>query len=377
MLSLSRTRLLIGLAFLAAALFPAGSSHGQAPTNAKQVTFDTFDGVKLSGTLYTSPTPKRDAVVILLHAFDLKKGGSSQQEGWVKLAKRLQADGYNVLSFDFRGFGDSKNVSGQFWKQRHNLERIRDANKDALRTAETIDHTKFTTGYLPYLINDIAAAKAYLDRRNDAREVNSGNVILIGAGEGAALGALWLKNECRRHRDTNVPPLGLVPTLTPEAEVKDIACCVWLSIRPGFNNAVKGFVPRAITEAAERKHKVPMAFVYGEKDSSARNLSNSYFSLIKGKTSKLTKDYSGSHVVKGTSLSGNQLLGVDDTDKWIVEKYLDPVMTNRGAREQKDRKSEASAYWYVDYRNGKPYRLSKQAGVEVGEVDQQRVLFAQ
>src|SRR5271165_4682245 len=101
MLSLSRTRVLIGLAFLAAALMSAGSAQGQADKkddNSKSVTFDTFDGVKLSGTLYTSPTPKRDAVVVLLHGFDIQKGGSSQQEGWTKLAKELQADGYHVLS---------------------------------------------------------------------------------------------------------------------------------------------------------------------------------------------------------------------------------------------------------------------------------------
>jgi alpha-beta hydrolase superfamily lysophospholipase len=360
MLSLSRTRLLIGAALLSAALLPAGTLHGQAG-NSKSVSFESFDGVKLSGTLYTSPNPKRDAVVIILHAFDIKKGGSSQQEGWPALAKKLQTDGYHVLAFDFRGFGDSKSVTDRFWTFRHNNDYI----KGAPRKPETIDHTMFVQPYLRYLINDVAAAKAYLDRRNDAGVVNSANVILVGAGEGAALGTLWLKNECRRCRDTNVPPMLLATLAQPE--INDVACAVWLSIRP--NNAIaSGYVSAAIREAGGKKHKIPMAFVYGTGDKQASNLSETYFRSIKDKAG-LKKDYTGVHPVKGTSLSGNQLLGVNDTASWIVDKYLDPVMSARGNREQKDRKSEASQYFYINPFTGRQIKLSKKAGTEAPDVD--------
>ena len=58
--------------------------------------------------------------MLLLHDFDLKKGGSSQQAGWADLAASLQKDGFTVLSFDFRGFGDSKNVDKEFWSHTQN-----------------------------------------------------------------------------------------------------------------------------------------------------------------------------------------------------------------------------------------------------------------
>jgi hypothetical protein len=366
MLSLSRTRLPLGLAFLAAALLPVSRLQAQA---GKNITFETYDGVKISGTLHVSPTPKREAVVMLLHTFDRKKGGSSQQDGWAGLTKDRLADGYHVLSFDFRGFGDSKTVTDRFWnpKYSHNLNLIVGGAAAAARKSDTIDHGKFTVGYMPYLINDIAAAKAYIDRRNDAGQLNASNVILIGAGEGAALGALWLKNECRRKRDTNIPPIGL-PTLTPHTEINDIACAVWLSVRPGFNNRVSSSVSSAIRELADKRNKVPMAFVYGKNDKQAANLSENYYSLIKGKGTEKMKGFTGTHAIERTSLSGNQLLGVDGTRKWIIEKYLDPVMTARGNREQKDRKSEASQYWYV-YPNGRTYKVSKIAGRESPEVD--------
>jgi alpha-beta hydrolase superfamily lysophospholipase len=374
MLSMSQSRLVIGLAYLAAVLLPASAVNGQAAKkdDAKAVSFETFDGVKISGTLYTSPNPKRDAVVMLLHGFDLKKGGSSQQLGWAGLAKKLQADGYHVFSFDFRGFGDSKSVTERFWTYRHNLEQI----KGSARKPEQIDHSKFIVSYTRFLIHDIAAAKAYLDRRSDAGQVNSSNVVLIGAGEGAALGALWLKNECRRCRDTNVPPMFL-PTLA-QPEINDVACAVWLSIRPGFNGVVAGAAPYAIREAGGKKHKIPMAFIYGKNDSKAVSLSEQYYGSIKNKGGT-KKDFTGLHPVPKTSLSGDQLLSVGDpqTDTWIVESYLDPVMTARGTREQKDRKSEASQYFYIYPLTGKAIKLSKKAGMEAPEVDFNTVFSSQ
>src|SRR4051812_11176978 len=103
MLSMSRNCCLLGLALAIGVLASAGTMHGQAAKKpiTKSVTFKSYDGVELSGTLYPNPGGKREAVVLMLHDFDLKKGGNSQKpEGWAELAAALQADGYAVLMFD-------------------------------------------------------------------------------------------------------------------------------------------------------------------------------------------------------------------------------------------------------------------------------------
>src|SRR5258708_6038950 len=83
----------------------------------KRVTFRTVDGVDLGGTFYKPPpNSKKEACVLLLHDFTKKNGGDSHVDDMDKLAEGLQAEGYAVLSMDFRGHGESKNVAPDvFW----------------------------------------------------------------------------------------------------------------------------------------------------------------------------------------------------------------------------------------------------------------------
>jgi len=379
MQSLSRKRLLMALVLLAAALSLPGAAQGQAAKQkavTKDVSFQTADGVKITGTLYPSPGGKREAVAMLLHSFDLKKGGSSQQAGWSDLAASLQKEGFTVLSFDFRGFGDSKTVDPDFWMHRWNNPNtglVRPKKFNPMNPPTSIAHTDFNALYLPYLHNDIAAAKAYLDRRNDAKELNSGSVVVIGAGEGATLGAAWVANECRRKRDTSMPPAAfpLMAVLTPQAEVSDIAGCVWLTISPTLGGrSVRGSLNRCLVEAGGRKNKVPMAFVFGKSDGKGDGVARDAVKLIKpAAANKKDFTYLGSFAVPGTKLTGNALLDKNlDTENWIMKKYLDPVLEARGTKEQKDRKSEACQYWYINLA-GRASKISKKAGQESPEVD--------
>jgi pimeloyl-ACP methyl ester carboxylesterase len=362
---LSRTRLLTGLMLLAAML-PAGTARGQGDKKAKKiepksVTFKTFDGVELAGNLYLNAAGKRDAVVLMIPDFDLKKGGGITKDGWSDLASALHADGFTVLSFDFRGFGDSKNVDPDFWKHRHNNTYIR----GALKKPQTLDHKNFNPAYVPYLVNDIAAAKAYLDRRNDAREVNSSNVVVIGAGEGATLGALWLASECRRRRDTNVPP-GPFPMLAGQSEISDYACAVWLSMSPTLGKRATN-IGRWVAEAGGRSHKVPMGFLYGKGDSRGDDFARKLVSLIKPRGTKNLQNTTF-RAVPDTKLAGSELLQNKLDTIPLVRKYLTSVFEERKSKEQKDRKSEASQYWYVNTMTGRAFRPSKKAGQESPEV---------
>jgi pimeloyl-ACP methyl ester carboxylesterase len=63
-----------------------------------QVTFRTEDGILLSGHTFGSGT----AGVVLSHMYP------ADQESWYPTAKKLAAEGYLVLCYDFRGYGYSE-----------------------------------------------------------------------------------------------------------------------------------------------------------------------------------------------------------------------------------------------------------------------------
>src|SRR5438552_2217992 len=72
-----------------------------------EVKFDTVDQVEIHGRFYASDKQKKAPAVLVL----TKLGGDIRQDGWDRLAEALKKEGYSVLLFDFRGCGDSKNVS--------------------------------------------------------------------------------------------------------------------------------------------------------------------------------------------------------------------------------------------------------------------------
>ncbi|MGL4549580.1 MAG: alpha/beta hydrolase family protein, partial [Gemmataceae bacterium] len=359
-------RLVLGLAAVVAVLASSPEASGQKekkiPT--KSVTIPTYDGAILSGTLYPNPGGKREAVAVLLHHFDTKKGGSSQSEGWSNLAAGLHADGYAVLSFDFRGFGDSTAVNKEkFWTFAHNRTHLKGKKGEKV---ETISHTNFQSGYFPYLVNDVAAVRAYLDRRNDAKEVNSGNIVLIGAGDGAAVGAMWMAHEARRRRDKSG---GLGMMMLGEPEVRDVAAAVWISpsgkigTKPvGLQNLMRW------TADAGKANKVPMAFVFGKNDGESDTVASALFKTLKPMGAKGKDTTTGIERIPDVKFKGAELLDKElGTVKWITGTYLNKVMEDRGAREWNERSAEKSPYWYTaSASSNKPYKINKQPGEDVG-----------
>ena len=225
--------------FLMGALGVAAFALTARAADGDRVTFDTLDGVTLEGHFYKSD-PKdsakdKNATVLLLHNVG-KSGGSSNQDGWDALAKTLSEDGYSVLSFDFRGFGNSHKVSMDFWnsiKGRHNRECMPQlANRNP--PPDTIEHKDFdnrSSEYYPYLVNDITAAKSYLDKHSSNGQANSSNLILVGAGEGATIGAMWMESQWHLQKVSGIDPKTGRPTLD-EPEGRDVAGALWLDLSP-------------------------------------------------------------------------------------------------------------------------------------------------
>jgi pimeloyl-ACP methyl ester carboxylesterase len=317
----------------------------------KKCRFNSFDGVELSGTFYPKPGgPKdKDACVLLLHNFDRVKGGNSHQDGWDHLAEDLQKDGYAVLSFDFRGFGDSKEVSREkFWDRARAHQNM--SLPGAARAADTIDFKEFSRSYYPLLANDIAAARACLDHKNDIREVNSSNLIMVGAGEGATLGALWLATECKRKRSRGILADARLDLDDPEC--RDVACCVWLSISPTLGGASAPYLHRWLVEAGA-EHHIPMGFLYGGDDRESKLTAERYVEAIKAASRKTKADLTAAAEIPNTKLRGSQLLTKSLSTEQLVKNYLDRVMDKRGVREPRSHDPIKTTY-YWSFRSGMP-----------------------
>jgi dienelactone hydrolase len=146
---------------------------GLAQNEGEKVSFETVDEVELQGTYYRSDQGTKAPCALLLHDI----GGNSRQPGWADLARKLQKEGYAVLLFDFRGHGKSTAVQPAFWKVTANTK-IRGASTKK----QEIHYKDFPATYMPMLVNDIAAARRFLDLKNDAKECNSRNLVVTGRG---------------------------------------------------------------------------------------------------------------------------------------------------------------------------------------------------
>jgi dienelactone hydrolase len=378
---LSRTRLALaaGLSAVALCLVQAGGAAAQkedAKFKKDTVTFRTVDGVELKGTFWTNPDSKKNAAVLLLHNFSKQKGGDRSDEGWAALGESLAKEGYTVLSFDFRGHGDSKEVGKEFWtlqKFPHNKLALKmGAPPKEIPTA--IDYKDFQTtpsSYYPHLVDDIAAAKAFLDNKAGGA---SGNLVVVGAGSGATLGAMWMASEYRRYRDkTENPQVGTRLNLDADPEGKDIACGIWLTIS-GNLESHQVPVDSWLVEVGGKKNKVPMLFLYGADDAKGKqNASIALTRLMPGykmmesaeglnkfePALKLTRDYA----IEGTKLDGSQLLQKSLSTNAVIKGYIDKVLEERGSKETKRHEAEKFRYVWVVPGTTQP-RPAKQAGEE-------------
>jgi pimeloyl-ACP methyl ester carboxylesterase len=332
------------LAFAAAALVLPAAARAQ---DVEKVAFDTVDQVRLQGLFYPSKKGKKAPVVLMLH----KIGGNAAQDGWDKLAQDLQKADYAVLIFDFRGHGNSTTVQPGFWTDRANQENrdlVKGYNKfNPDKSRETISWNDFNKAYYPQLINDITAAKTYLDKRNDSGDCNSSNLILIGAEDGATLGMMWLYAEQMRYRVTaaNTNPItGAILNYQkhPTPLGSDVSAAIWLSIDPRLGGVNGVPVPlKGWTKFAGREKNVPLAFVYGEKNTSDRTIALNLLDDAKDTKNKWT----GEKGIKDTELRGHGLLSDKVKGRsWILDEYLKKLMEEKAMPVWESKEAKKNGY---------------------------------
>jgi pimeloyl-ACP methyl ester carboxylesterase len=331
---------------VAVTLTAAPLALAQPKIDTKAVTFNSADGVELQGTLYKSAKGPGSPCVILLHSLFTEPNKGD----WDGLALTLADKGFTVLRFDFRGHGKSFVVDAkQFWATRANFAYMRSlAVKNPPPVRVDFKDFENKTGYYPHLVNDILAARVFLDQENDGGTANTSSVYLIGATDTAPLGMLFMAGEWQR--PSVIPQARAISTL-PAAPVelfgiqsepagKDIAGAVWLSAtrHPSFSETS---VKNLIVAAPDIREKNPMWFLYGDLDKSAAtglNMQRFYYNEV-----LVAKPPGGSRLqpvkfteivpIKDSKNVGVELLGSKlGTEEKILE-FLEKI--------EKDRKSPA------------------------------------
>jgi hypothetical protein len=328
-LSLARQALAV---MLGLALLPLSSVRAQEKP--EDVKFESVDQVELHGKFYPSSMGKKAPTVLMVH----KIGGNSQIEGWGKLAEALQKSGCAVLTFDFRGHGNSTKVDPMAFWIKANIAGLKAApGATALAKKDSISIKDFNTSYYPVLVNDIAAAKFYLDRRNDAGECNSGNLIVLGAEDGATLGLMWIASEWNRYQVTSIAPL----KLNAKSEGRDVACGIWLSISPSIGSKTARIDQWLKTAGVD--NKMPMGLVYGSENTADTDRAAKYLEHLKPDKSKPFTVKDG---IK-TQLTGHKLLSDKLKTQEHLVNYVEKFMKDNNANDWDKRESDKNVYYWV------------------------------
>jgi pimeloyl-ACP methyl ester carboxylesterase len=365
--------------FLFAAVLIASSagesSRAVAQNKPEEEKFNTADGVRLFGVFHKADKPAPgNPVVILL--YQPGAGNNLDKPGdWAGLTKTLNDKGFNVFRFDWRGHGKSKDIidSDLFWNNpvtgAINRAYIRGSNKKPIKKDFDVktDMQRTLANYIPVLVNDLAAARVHLDGKNDNNAINTSSIYLIGAGDAAGIGVLWMAAEWVRPAIHPLLGGGQVYKLAPTAGIvvdpeagQDIAGAVWLS----------GSRPPSIPEGTalnwsksnlKLRDNNPMLFLFGSGDTTAKNQAHFYYDQVlvaRGNKQigvkpleqtflQEIKDQSGKPVsLKGAALLGNDAqLGTETT----IMKYFEARQNDRKSLVRRDRKYPGPYFIDLNY----------------------------
>lgn len=347
-----RRTVVAAVAFALAGLATNARAQNAAP---EAMSFTSADGVKLQGQFYKSPKGAAMPVVLMLHDYQKKP----DEAAWTDTAKLLVEKGYNVFRFDFRGHGKSTDIDPTtFWDTRTvggfiNRQFVKIPPGLTVATKNTIKFDEFRHDkYYPMLVQDIAAARNQIDQLNDTGTLNSSTIYLLGAGNAASLGMLYISSEwLRENKKPNVavPPQivstrrNLFPSHDPAGP--DIGGAIWLS--PLIHNSMTttNLVNWVLSpHAIKMRNETPMLFIHSENDSTAKTASNTMFNkvlLVDAKIGprgeKLLKpEQTFQREVKG-KLSGVNLLGNTTGAEKFIEDFLASVDKERKNKTRKVR----------------------------------------
>jgi hypothetical protein len=193
------------------------------------------------------------------------------------------------------------------------------------------------------LVNDIMAARVFLDAKNDAGDLNTSSIYLIGAGDATFLGFLYLLAEWQRPQvgqpgvNLATLPLSAVDLANlrgrPQWAGKDIAGCIWLSPpRPVTPNS--SYYEKIVKSTPQIRDSNKMLFIYGEDDTAGKGGATFFYdrALIADPPKSVRLDpirLTKMLPIKKTKLSGVDLLGKGLGVEAEILKYIKLIEEDR------------------------------------------------
>jgi hypothetical protein len=319
----------------------------------------TDDGVLLKGDWYPSAKdPKNSPVIMLLHAIGPKKDAASRKD-WEKYPEKLQAMGFNVLAFDFRGYGESTRLDDKqkYWTMTPGRIIPKPLGMNVPATISCKDWKSHQE--LLWLGNDLIAAKKWLNIKNNAMDCNSSNVCIIAAEQAAVLAQLWLANE---HADPNrdkandwTKPLLFGQTRNPSKwEGEDVSAVIWISMGNQLGTRGCEQLLRDRMTALVFRRAVNTLAIYGGDDKPVDEFWIRAIKWIKPEKEQKELEKNGRWEIPktklaGTTLATNEALGVEKVIFEYLEKHLP-----RGRQWQKQREDEKPILFNLQLATG-PY----------------------
>lgn len=304
---------LLGLMWILLATSSAAAQNGAG----EEISFFSSDYVELVGTYYPTQRGKSPPCVLLIHAIN----GSRQEAGWAVLARYLQKEGYAVLSFDFRGHGQSKAVAPEFWQ----LPLSRSMKPMSNGSVSSIDAKQFTRPiHYASLVNDIRAARRVFELKDRKGFCDASQIFVIGADTGASLGLLWIDAEWQRWRITR-DSTGRPNKQGPEA--LDIAGAVWLSFNPNWPGRYSAAVENWLVAPASER--TPMGFLYGGADPRSKSHSVAAFEKLTKSNKENVHKLTTIMGIPDSTRAGSDLMEGGDRIPGMIASFLGNVTKDR------------------------------------------------
>jgi len=344
-----RVQFLAGLLILAGSLSVVSFSAAQDGQKGEKIRFTTVDGVEIQGMFYAGAS-RKSPTIMFLHAL----GEDSRKKAWVSLAESLNKAGYAVLTFDFRGHGQSTSIEPTvFWNSK-NAALVKGAPKK-----ESIEFKDMKSEYYPVLVNDIAAAKAFLDQRNDNGECNTSSFMVLGAETGATLGALWLNAEWHRFRFDPAVFMVSPAMIAKTSEGRDTIAAIWLSATTKLGSRTVYLTK--LLAVAGKENATPMVFMCSDEDTFSKSIAVACEKALKGGKKDEKYRFTAAVPIKGGGkLKGAGLLQKSlGTDDAIVE-YIKGVVEAK-SNEWSEREFRRNQYvWKLADQAPVPAKLPKE-----------------